>query len=149
MLALLVIEAFTAACATVDNLKPGVVRGPHSSGFLKTTESLALEVRDRSYDNVCGRVERAWTWAATERAGLIRGSLHVVDRSKDRGIIRAEEHTSHGLARAYVGIFIAPPTPGATVYVVEASKILMNRTEVVEGRDWEQDLQHAVQRELR
>jgi hypothetical protein len=97
-------------------------------------------------------VERAVAWASTEPGGAFppRGPLTVIDRSKERGLIRAEENVGpFNATRAYVGIFVSPPRAGADVYTVEVSKILKARSEVIEGRNWEADLLRAIETNLR
>ena len=96
-------------------------------------------------------VERAVAWAGKEFVGVLPPSapLTVVDRAKDRGIIRTEENANlFGATRAYVGVFVSPPRPGADVYTVEVSKILRARYEVIEGRNWEADLLRQIQANL-
>ena len=149
MLALVVgVVSLVNACTTIDSLKPGVVRGTYESGFVKTTEGLALEVRDRSYDDIWAAADVAMTSAGTVSAGVYSGQLKVVERHRDRGVIKSEEENFLGSTRAYVGIFISPAKPGADAYVIEVSKILKSRTEVIQGRDWEVDLLRAIQAHL-
>jgi hypothetical protein len=143
-LVVLAAALLVVGCTSADNLKPGVSRGTMEARFTKTTEGLQLEVRGRSYDQVWDAVERAVAWAGKEPGGLYQGPLKVVDRQKDRGAIRTEEPNSLGLTRAYVGVFVTPPRNGADVYTVEVTKIMKNRTEVVQGRNWEADLLRAI-----
>jgi hypothetical protein len=150
MLTLLVgVAALVNACTTIDSLKPGVTRGTYESGFLKTTEGLALEVRGRSYDDIWAAADTAVTSAGTVSAGVYSGRLRVVESHKDSGVIKSEEENFLGLTRAYVGIFIRPAKHEADAYVIEVSKILKSRTEVIEGRDWEVDLLRAIQTNLK
>ena len=137
-----------AACTTVDSLKPGVPRGTYESGFMKTTEGLSLTVTNRSYDDIWAAADRAMTSGGAVSAGVYSGRLKVVEKHKDRGVIKSEEGNFLGLTRAYVGIFISPAKPGADAYVIEVSKILKSRTEVIQGRDWEVDLLRAIQADV-
>ena len=137
-----------AACTTVDSLKPGAPRGTYESGFMKTTEGLSLTITNRSYDDIWAAAERAMTSGGTASAGVYSGRLKVVQKDKDRGVIKSEEVNFLGLTRAYVGIFISPAKPGADAYVIEVSKILKSRTEVIQGRDWEVDLLRAIQADV-
>ncbi len=145
---LLVLWLFVSACTTVASLKPGAPRGTYESGFMKTTEGLSLTVRNRSYEEVWAAADRAMTSGGTASAGVYSGRLKVVERHKDRGVIKSEEENFLGLTRAYVGIFISPAKPGADAYVIEVSKILKARTEIIQGRDWEVDLLRAIQADI-
>jgi len=137
-----------SGCTSVDSLKPGSPRGTYENGFMKTTEGLSLTVRNRSYEEVWAAADKAMRSGSTAPAGVYSGTLKVVERRKERGTIKAEENNFLGLSRAYVGIFISPATPGADAYVVEVSKILKSRTEVIQGRDWEVDLLRAIRAEV-
>jgi hypothetical protein len=144
----LLLALLVTACTNVESLKPGVARGTYESGFMKTTEGLSLTVQNRSYDQVWAAAEAAMKTAAAASAGVYSGRLKVVERLKDKGVIKSEEENFHGLTRAYVGVFISPATPRASAYVVEVSKILKSRTEVIQGRDWEVELLRAIQAEV-
>ena len=102
----------------------------------------------RSYDNIGAAAERAMISGGTASAGVYSGRLKVVHKDKNRGVIKSEEENFLGLTRAYVGLFISPANPGADAYVIEVSKILKSRTEVIQGRDWEVDLLRAIQADV-
>lgn len=127
-----------AGCATVDSLKPGVPRGTYESGFMKTTEGLALTVRHRSYDEI---------WAAAEKA--MRAQLTVINTDKARGVLRGSDSDVIGFTRSYVGIFVRPVQPTADAYTVEVSKIMRVRTHVaLTGPDFEVELLRAIQADV-
>ena len=134
----LVVFLLAVGCTTVNSLKPGVPRGVHESGFMKTTEGLSLKVANRSYDEV---------WAAADRA--IAAHLTVIDRNKERGILRGSDADTLGFIRSYVGIFISPVQSRAEFYTVEVSKIMRGRTHVIfTGPDFEVQLLRAIQAEV-
>jgi hypothetical protein len=137
-LLVLVVLFFGIACTTVDSLKPGIPRGVYESGFMKTTEGLSLKVTNRSYDEV---------WAASEKA--MSAGLTVIDRNKERGILRGSDADAFGFIRSYVGVFITPVQPRAEFYTVEVSKITRLRTQVAfTGPDFEVELLRAIQAEV-
>lgn len=134
----LLLPMLLASCTTANSLKPGVPRGTDERGYVKTTEGFAIRITNRPYDEV---------WSAADK--VLTARLRVVDRDKNRGVLRAADEDFVGYTRSYVGVFITPVQPTADSYLVEVSKIMHARWHVLfPGSDWEDELLRAIQKEL-
>ncbi|MGT2429779.1 hypothetical protein ACU4GI_26225 [Cupriavidus basilensis] len=100
-----------AGCATTDSLQQG-------------TGGSTFEVRGKSYDEIYRAAVRA-----------VRSNLTLVESNKETGTIKAESRAGMSTWGEVVGVFIRPPQPGATVYVVKVQSLKRSRAQIT-GQDW-------------
>lgn len=112
-----------AGCATTDSLQPG-------------TGGSTFEVRGKSYDEIYRAAVRA-----------VRNNLTLVESSKETGTIKAESRAGMSTWGEVAGVFIRPPQPGASVYVVEVESLKRMRTQIT-GQDWTASLVAGIKAEL-
>ncbi len=61
---------------------------------------------------------------------MVRADLTLVESNKETGTIKAESRAGMSTWGEVVGVFIRPPQPGATVYVVEVQSLKRSKAQI-------------------
>jgi hypothetical protein len=120
---LLAMTAMLFGCATTGSLQPG-------------TGGSTFEVRGKTYDEIYRAVVR-----------VMRGNLTIVESSKETGTIKAESRAGMATWGEVVGVFIRPPQPGASVYIVEVQSLKRVQGQIT-GQDWTASVIAGIKSEL-